>query len=151
LHAQSPHVDQFRDVCHDYSSNPHDVCSYCQSFDHHVNCCPYYDVPDEAYARPNAMIETMNKRYKHFVSEMREFHLLFDIDPSLPRLESCIFDNCESSLSLASNVVDNAPLTNLEEVFDLPLTSLSFVAPPSRAHAWTLSLVTRPDLPLPSL
>ena len=29
LHAQSPCVDQFRDVCDHYPSYPHDVCSYC--------------------------------------------------------------------------------------------------------------------------
>jgi len=37
-----------------------------------VNSCPYYDVFDEAYARLNTMIETMNKRHTHFVSEMSD-------------------------------------------------------------------------------
>jgi len=32
LHAQSPCVDQFRDVCDHHSSYPLDVCSYYQSF-----------------------------------------------------------------------------------------------------------------------
>ena len=34
-----------------------------------------------------------------------------------------------SSLPLESNIVDDAPLTDLEEVFDLPLTYSSLVAP----------------------
>ena len=34
-----------------------------------------------------------------------------------------------SSLPLESNVVDDAPLTELEEVFDLPLSSLPLVVP----------------------
>jgi len=41
LHAQSPRVDQCRDVYDHYSYDPHDVCSYCQSFNHDVNSCPY--------------------------------------------------------------------------------------------------------------
>jgi len=55
-----------------------------------VNSCPYYDVFDEAYAGINIMIETMNERHEHFVSEMSEFGLLHEIDPSLPftRLEA---------------------------------------------------------------
>jgi len=28
LHAQSPCVDQFSDICDHHSSYPHDVCSY---------------------------------------------------------------------------------------------------------------------------
>jgi len=35
----------------------------------------------------------------------------------------------ESSILLESNVVDDVPLTDLEEVFDSPLTSLPVVAP----------------------
>jgi len=46
LHAQSPCIDQFRSVCAHHSSYTHDVCSYCQSFDHYVNYYPYYDVSD---------------------------------------------------------------------------------------------------------
>jgi len=63
LHAQSPCVDQFRDVCDHYSSYPHDTCSCCQSFDDDVSPYPYYDVSDEAYARVIAMIETMNEQH----------------------------------------------------------------------------------------
>ena len=61
LHAQSPCVDQLRDVCDHRASHPHIMCSYCQSFDQDVNSYPYYDVYDEAYGRLNAMIETMNE------------------------------------------------------------------------------------------
>ena len=77
------------------------------------------------------MIETMNKRHEHFVSEMREFGLLHETDLSLsiPKLESSLYDDYESSLLLKSNVINNAPLTDLEEVFDPPLTSSPLVAP----------------------
>ena len=62
---------------------------------------------------------------------MREFSLLHETDPSLPipRLESSLYDAYESSLPLESNIVDDAPLTDLEEVFDPPLTYSSLVAP----------------------
>ena len=82
-------------------------------------------------SRLNAIIKTMNKRCEHFVSEMREFGLLHDTDPSLPipRLESSLYDDCEYSLPLESNIVDDTPLINLEEVFDPPLTSLLLIAP----------------------
>jgi len=95
-----------------------------------VNSCPYYDIFNEAYARLNAMIETINERHKHFVNEMREFRLLHEIDIGLPipRLEFSLYDDYESSLPPESNVVDDAPLTNLEEVVDPPLTSLPLVA-----------------------
>ena len=65
------------------------------------------------------MIATMNERHEHFVSEMREFGLLYETDPSLPipRLESSLYNDYESSLPLESNIVDDAPLTDLEEVF----------------------------------
>ena len=43
LHAQAPCVDEFRDVCDHYSSYPLNACSYCQSFDHDANSCPYYN------------------------------------------------------------------------------------------------------------
>jgi len=92
LYAQSPCVDQFRDRCDHYSSYPLDLCSYCQSSDHQVNSCPYYDISDESYARLNAIIEIMNERHEHFVSEMRKFSLLHETDSSLPilRLESSL-------------------------------------------------------------
>jgi len=62
---------------------------------------------------------------------MREFSLLYETDPSMPipRLESSLYDDYESSLTLESNVVDDAPLTDLEKVFDPPLTSLTLVTP----------------------
>jgi len=71
------------------------------------------------------MIETMNERREHFVSEMRKCGLLHDIEPSvpIPRLESSLYNDYKSSFALESNVVDNAPLTDLKEVFDPPLTS----------------------------
>jgi len=96
-----------------------------------MNSCPYYDISDESYTRFNAMIETMNEQLEHFVSEMSEFGLLHETDPSLhiPRLEPSLYVDYESSLPLESNVVDDAPLTDLEEVFDPPLTSLPLVAP----------------------
>jgi len=40
-----------------------------------------------------------------------------------------LYDNCESSLPLELNVVNDAPLTNLEKMFDPPLTSLLTIAP----------------------
>jgi len=56
---------------------------------------------------------------------------LYETDPSrpIPRLESNLYDNYESSLPLASDVDVDAPLIDLEEVFDPPLTSLPLVAP----------------------
>jgi len=141
LHAQSPCVNPFRGVYDHRSSYRVDVCCHCYSFDHDVNSCPYHDIFNEAYARLNAMIETMNESQEHFVSEMREFILLYETDPSLPvpKLESCLCDDYESFFPLESNIFDNAPLTDLKEVFDSPLTSLPLV------------LLTRPYLPLPSL
>jgi len=58
-----------------------------------VNSCPYYDVSDEPYARLNSMIETMNERHEHFVSEIKEFGLLDETDLSLPIswLESSLY------------------------------------------------------------
>ena len=66
----------------------------------------------------------MNERIEHFVGEMREFDLLSETHPSLlfPRLEASLYDDYESSLPLESNAIDDAPLTNLEEAFDPPLT-----------------------------
>jgi len=118
-------------MCDHHSSYPHVVCSYCQSFDYSVNSCPYYDISDECYAILNAMIETMNEQHTHFDTEMRECGLLHETDPSLsfPRLEASLYDDCESFLPLESDVVDDATLTDLEEVFDPPLTSFSFVTP----------------------
>jgi len=107
------------------------VCSYCSSFDHDVNSCPYYDVFDECCARLDAMIGTINEQHERFVSRMRECRLLHETDPSLPcpRLEARLYVDCESSLPLESNVVDDAPLIDLRKVVDPPLTLLTFVAP----------------------
>ena len=57
--------------------------------------------------------------------------LLHEANSKLPfsRPEANLHDDCESSLLLESNVVNDAPLTDLEEVFDSPLTSLPFVSP----------------------
>jgi len=96
-----------------------------------VNSCPYYDGSDKADARLNAMIETMNELHEHFANEMGEHGLLHEADPTVPflELESSLYDDSESSLSLESNVVQDAPSTDLEEVFDPRLTSLPFVTP----------------------
>ena len=83
LHAQSPCVDHFKDSYDYYSSFPLDVCSYCQSYDHDVNSCPYYDISNESYARLNAIIETMNEQHEHFVSETREFGRVLKKERSL--------------------------------------------------------------------
>jgi len=61
FHAQSPCVDQLRDLCQHPSSYPHIGCSYYQCFEHDVDSCPYYNVFDEFYARLSEMIETMNE------------------------------------------------------------------------------------------
>ena len=94
-----------------------------------MNSCPCYDISGESYARLNAIIETMNEQHEHF--EKREFGLLRETDPSLPvpKLECNLYDDYESCLPLESNFVDDAPLTDLEEVFDPPLTSSPLVAP----------------------
>ena len=67
-----------------------------------MNSCPYYDVFNEAYARLNVMIETMNERHNHFLSEIREFGLLHETDRRLlfPRLKGSLYDDCESFLPL---------------------------------------------------
>ena len=113
-----------------------------------------FNVSDESYTRLNAIIETRNERHEHFVSEMREFVSLHEIDPSLPipKLECSLYDDYESSLPLESSVVDDASLTDLEEVFDPPLTYSPLVAPSfSRTPASTsISDLTlfAPPLPL---
>jgi len=144
LHTQSLCVDQFRDACDHYCSYPRDVCSYCQSSNHDVNSCPYYDIFDESYVRLDAMIGTMNERHENFIREMREFGLFYETNPSLPipRLESSLYDDYESSLPLESNVVNDASLTDLEEVFDPPLTSLPLVSPSFSGTPVATRLVT---------
>jgi len=56
---------------------------------------------------------------------------LHDTDPSLPspRLKASLYYDCESSLPLKLNFVDDASSTGLEAAFDPLLTSLPFVAP----------------------
>jgi len=96
-----------------------------------VNSCPYHDVSDECYTRLDAMIGKMNEEHEHFASMMRECDSVHETDLSLPclRLEARFYDDYKSSLPLDSNVVNDAALTNLGEVFDPPLTPLTFVAP----------------------
>ena len=62
---------------------------------------------------------------------MRKCGLLHEADPSLPfpGLESSLYDDCECSLPLESNVVDDTHLIDLEKVFDPSLISLPFIAP----------------------
>jgi len=133
FHAQSPCTDQFRDACDHCSSSPLDACSYCQSFDHDVNSCSSYDMFNDSCGRLNILMETMKEQKDHFVSEMREFSLLHEIDPSLPipRAESNLHDDYASCLPLESNIVDGAPLTDLKEVFDPGLTFSPLVVPSS--------------------
>jgi len=77
-----------------------------------VNYYPSYNVCNESCPRLNALIETMKERHEHFVSEMREFGLLHETDPSLPipRVESSLYDDYMSFLPIESNVIDDAPL-----------------------------------------
>ena len=95
----------------------------------------------------------MKEQQDHFVSEMREFSLLHKIDPSLPipRLESSLHDDYASFLSLESNIVDGAPLKDLEEVFDPPLPFLPLVAPSFSSTPEATGVSDRPYLPLPSV
>ena len=62
-----------------------------------------------------------------------------------------LYDDYESSLPLKSNIFDNAPLTDLEEVFDSPLTSLPLVVPSfcSTAIASSVNESTLLASPLP--
>jgi len=53
LHAQSPSIDQFRNLCNNHSFYPISVCSCCQSFNHDVNSYPYCDLSNESHARLN--------------------------------------------------------------------------------------------------
>jgi len=122
------------------------VCSYYQPFDHDANVGPYYDVFDECNAKLNAMIETLNERHTHFVSKMREYGLMHEIDPSLPslRFKASLYDDCDLYLPLTADSTVSTPLIDLKEVFDPPLTSLPFVTPCFLAHLahyrWWLEL-----------
>jgi len=76
------------------------------------------------------MMKTMNERHEHFVSEMTEFNLLHETDPSLTfrGLEASLYNDYESSLPLESNFVDDAHLTDLEVELEPPLIFLPLVA-----------------------
>jgi len=84
---------------------------------------------------------------------MREFGLLHETDPSLPipRLESSLYDDYESFLPLESNIIDDAPLTNLEEVLNPPLTYSPLIAPSSSGSPLVTSTTdpTLLDSPFP--
>ena len=95
------------------------------------------------YARPNAMMEKMNDQLMHFPSEMRECGPLHEIDPILlfPRLESSLYDDCESSLPPEFNVVDGTPSTSV------PIVALSFSSTTMDTSVSDLTLLPSP-LPL---
>jgi len=65
---------------------------------------PYYDIFNESYARLDAMIEKMNKRPEHLISEMRECGLLHETSHSLrtPRHEANLYDDWKFFLPLES-------------------------------------------------
>jgi len=75
---------------------------------------------------------------------MRECGLLHGTNAILPfpMLQASLYDDCECSLPLEANVVDDSLLTDLEEVFDLHLTSLPYVAPSFCSTPMDTSLVT---------
>ena len=54
-----------------------------------------------------------------------------DSDPSLPSpvLKVSYYDDCESFVPLKSDFVDDAHFTDLDKVFDPPLTSSPFITP----------------------
>ena len=84
---------------------------------------------------------------------MREYGLLHETDPSLPflRLKDSLYIKCESPLPLVSKFIDDAILTDLNEVFNPPLTSSHFVTPSffSSPIAATISELTILTSPLP--
>jgi len=55
---------------------------------------------------------------------------LSETNPNLPslRFETSLYGDCESCPPLESNFVDNAPSTDLKEVFDASVTSLPLAA-----------------------
>ena len=137
-------------ISYDFHAYSPLVCSYCQSFGHDVNFCPYYDISDECYARLNTMIETMNES---FVGTMRECGLLHETDPSpsSPRLEFSLYDDYDSSLPLEPDFMVDSPLTGIKEVIDLPLPSSPFVAPSlsSTSRDTTKGVLRLLSFPLP--
>ena len=76
------------------------------------------------------MIKTIKEQRKHVVSEMRS--ATYCMRPTLVYFyvdfKARLYDDCESSLPLESDFVVDAPLTDLEKIFDPSLTSLPFVA-----------------------
>ena len=99
---------------------------------------------NESYVELNAIKETMNEQYYHFVSEMSEFDLLCETDLSLPssRLEASLCVDCESSLLPESNFINYALLIDLEKVFDLASTSST----PTDTTISALTLLASPPL-----
>ena len=96
-----------------------------------MNSCLSFDAFNDSCARIDVLMETIKEQQDNFVSMMREFSLLHETDPSLPisRLESDLPDDYASSCPLESNVVDDAPLPALEDMFDSPLPYAPLVAP----------------------
>jgi len=94
--------DDARDSYHHYSYYPYVLFSFCQSFDHDVHSCPYYDISYECHARLSVMIGKIHEQHMRFVSEMRECGLLHGTDPNLAstRLEVSLYEDYESSLPL---------------------------------------------------
>ena len=67
-------------------------------------------------------------------------------------LDSSLYDDYESSLPLESNVFDDAPLIDLEDVFDPPLASLPLftLSLSNTSMATSISDLTFLASPLPS-
>ena len=116
LHTQSSYVNQPRVSYHHDSYYPHVVCSNFQSFDHDANSCPYYDIFDKCYAKFNTVIETLNEQYTHFVSEMKEYGLMYETNPGLPFFgpKANLYGEYGSLLTLEVVSTANTPLTNLD-------------------------------------
>ena len=95
LHAQSPCIDQLKDLCHHYSSYLHVACFFANLLTMMWIFFPYYDIFDKSYVRCDATIETMDERHKFFVGEIRKFGLLSKTEPNLPffRLEASLEDD----------------------------------------------------------
>ena len=68
--------------------------------------------------------------------------MFHETNPSLPipRLESSLYDVFEFALFLEYNDVDDAPLTDLQEVFSPPLTCLPLVVPSFSSIAVAMSV-----------
>jgi len=120
------------------------VCSYCQSVDHDINSCPYYEISNDCHARLNGLIKTMKERHGCFVSGIREFDLLYDAIPSVPtlKLEVILYDDYESFHPLQSNFVLNTPSTALEEEIDPPLTHLLLLVLPTTPQDTAICVLT---------